>query len=302
MPPVSPNLADPVTVGEAVSGPNAAEWQAAILEEYRAHLKSGTWDITDPVDKRRLIGSKMVLKTKYNADGTIERRKARLVAKGFCQVPGLDFDETYAPVARFASIRTMMAIAASYKLDVHQMDVTAAYLNGEIEESLYMEVPEGLQAALKIIASGREELSAKAKQWLDQLGNGKSIKVCKVRKALYGLKQSGRKWFKKLDHELRRLGLKPTDADPCIYVRSGDSLVIVSVYVDDILIASNNAEWMDHVKTSLSYMFEIKDLGKIHYCLGVEFHQDEDSKVIQRASPEKKEQVSASPTRVWWDR
>ena len=265
-----------------MSGPDAAEWQVAIQEEFQAHLKSGTWEITDPVDNRRLIGSKMVLKTKFNADGTIERRKARLVAKGFTQVPGLDFDETYAPVARFASIRTMMAVAASMKLNVHQMDVTAAYHNGEIEESLFMEVPEGLKAALTAISKNHPELSSKAKLWLGQLGSGKTIRVCRVRKALYGLKQSGRQWFKKLDHELRRLGLKPTDADPCIYVRrSGDSLIIVSVYVDDILIATNRSEWMDHVKESLRFLFEMKDLGRIHYCLGVEFHQDEISKHIR---------------------
>jgi hypothetical protein len=268
-----------------VHGPDAAEWQAAIQEEFRAHLKSETWEIQDRSDNRRLIGSRTVFRTKYKSDGTIERRKARLVAKGYTQVPGLDFDETYAPVVRFSSIRAMVATAAEYKLDVHQMDVTAAYLNGEVSETLFMEVPEGLKEALQSIAKEKCELSGKAEQWLRNLGNGVD-KVCRVRKALYGLKQSGRQWFKKLDHELKRLGLNPTDADPCVYVlRIGDKLVIVSIYVDDILIASNCHEWMDHVKSSLSYMFEMKDLGPIHYCLGVEFHQDPETKRIRISQP-----------------
>lgn len=145
------------------------------------------------------------------------------MAKGYAQLPGCDFQETFAPVARASSIRLMMALAVEQGLTVHQMDVVTAFLNGEIEEELYMELPEEFEAALKEIINKHENDQVKpnvlntTRKWLKELQTGKR-KACRIKKALYGLRQSGRQWYKRLDNELKQIGLKPLKADPCVYI------------------------------------------------------------------------------------
>jgi hypothetical protein len=163
---------DPQTVSEALSSPEAADWKKAMNAEYEALKRNQTWIIVDRLQGKKTVESRWVLRTKFKKDGSVDRRKARLVAKGFIQKPGIDFNETFAPVARLGSIRLFMAIAVELGLQVHQLDFTSAYLNGKIEEEVFMEVPSEFYDILNEKESRRVR------------GN----KVCLIRKALYGLK------------------------------------------------------------------------------------------------------------------
>jgi len=136
-----------------------------------SYIANGTWELTPLPKGRKAVKCKWVFRTKKDARGVVVRFKARLVAKGCSQVEGVDFSETFAPVAKFNTIRIILALAAAMGLEIHQMDVKTAFLNGELDVVIYMEQPEGF------VQKGREHL------------------VCKLRKTLYGLKQSGRAWY-----------------------------------------------------------------------------------------------------------
>ena len=160
---------------EIIADPYADEWKEAILDEYAAHIVNQTWEIVDYPSSRKPIGSRFVLKTKFKENGDIERRKARLVAKGYAQRPGTDFQETFAPVARISSIRMLMALSAEWNLTVHQMDVVTAYLNGEVEEELFMEIPEQLEESLSDIMNKEhvnDRIMDTARKWLNLLQSG----------------------------------------------------------------------------------------------------------------------------------
>lgn len=250
---------DPKSARIALTTPEADEWRAAMRNEFKALVKNETWIVVDRPQNRKVIEYRWVLRTKLNADESVERRKARLVAKEFTQRRYMDFDETFAPVARPKSIRLIMALAVKKGLEVHQLDFVSAYLNGEIEEELYLEIPDLLSSIL-------------SEKELKSFPNGK---VLKLKKALYGLKQSGRQWFVKLDEKLKSIGFKQLGADNCVYLlqKRGD-ITIVIIYVDDVIIAANNSTRMSEIKRRLS-SFEMKDLGKIHHCLGIRFNQTE---------------------------
>ena len=146
-------------------------WYDAALTEYTQMLAHNTWELVPLPKGRKPVGSKWVFKIKEKADGSIERYKARIVAQGFSQKPHLDYTETFAPVAKFASLRSILAISAIEDLELHHMDVSSAFLNGDLDEEIYMSQPEGF------VQPGQEHL------------------VCRLRKSLYGLKQSPRQWY-----------------------------------------------------------------------------------------------------------
>ena len=156
-------------------------WKEAIDKELEAIDKMATWEIVNRDQlppQRQPIGCKWVFKRKLRPDGTIDRYKARLVAKGYVQQPGIDYDETYAPVVKFNSIRVLLSIGALLDLEIHQMDVKSAFLNGKLDEELYMEVPEGLDI------------------------DGNDDKICRLFRSLYGLKQASRMWYQRMDEFL----------------------------------------------------------------------------------------------------
>ncbi|KAL0387365.1 UNVERIFIED_CONTAM: Retrovirus-related Pol polyprotein from transposon RE2 [Sesamum radiatum] len=150
-------------------------WVQAMEEEIKMIEKNNTWELTNRPKDKEVIGVKWIYKTKLNADGSIQKHKARLVAKGYSQLPGIDYTETFAPVARLDTIRALIAIAANKKWKIYQMDVKSAFLNGYIDEEIYVEQPQGF------IAKGSEE------------------KVLRLKKALYGLKQAPRAWYSRID-------------------------------------------------------------------------------------------------------
>ena len=251
----SKDVVEPTTISEALCGPNAERWHEAMQQEMDSLQEHDVWELTELPKDRKAVGCKWVFKVKHNADGSIERHKARLVAQGFSQRYGVDYDETFSPVVRFESIRTVIALSVQRGLKLHQMDVTAAFLNGELEDEVYMKQPEGFEV------KGKEHL------------------VCKLNKSLYGLKQSSRCWNSVLDEHLKSIGFTQTESDPCIYVKEedGDTL-IVAIHVDDIILAGKTDEKIAKVKESIAERFQVKDMGELKYILGLQVIQ-EDGKV-----------------------
>ena len=174
------------------------------------------WDLVELPRDRKAVGSKWVYKLKKNADGSVERYKARLVAQGFTQKFGIDYDETFCPVVRFESVRTVIALAVQNGLKLHQMDVATAFLNGELKEEVYMKQPDGFET------EGQEHL------------------VCRLKRSIYGLKQSSRCWNSVLDKRLKKMGFVQTDSDPCIYVASEGEMFVIAVHVNDIVLATKS--------------------------------------------------------------
>lgn len=178
--------------------------------------------------------------------------KARLVAQGCSQQFGLDYEETFSPVVRFESLRGVLALGAHYKLQLHQMDVSTAFLHGELSEEVYMKQPEGF------IKPGEKNL------------------VCRLKRSIYGLKQSPRCWNHALDGCLKQMGFRQTASDPCLYVSSDSEgeVFVVAVYVDDIVLGGRSEAKLSEVKAGLSQRFKMKDLGPLHHFLGVTVAQD----------------------------
>ena len=185
----------------------------------------------------------------------MEQLKARLVAKGYTQKFGVDYDETFTPVVRFTSIRVLLALAVQKDMLVHQMDVVTAFLNGTLEEEIYMEQPS------HYVEKGKEKL------------------VCKLNKSLYGLKQSPRCWNAVFTEYMEQAGFVQSSADSCVFVQTEeDDLTIVAVYVDNLIILTKTPEKMKEVKQSLEGRFK---MGKLHYCLGISIDHNEDGKCIR---------------------
>ncbi len=249
---------DPRNYSEAVRRLDSASWHSAMQTEYDSLMKNHTWG--KPIQLppgANLIGCGWVYKTKRGKDGSIIKHKARLVARGNRQRYGIDYEETYAPVARYASIRCILALVAHYDLELHQMDVKSAYLNGELEETIYMRQPEGF------VQKGTESL------------------VLQLRKSLYGLKQAGRTWNAKMDATLKGHSFTALDADQCIYIRRQHStFILISLYVDDLLIACNRLSELKLFKQQLTSEFDMEDLGEASFVLGIEIIRDRASRTL----------------------
>ncbi len=248
---------EPTTFREATTHPTRAkEWEKAIMDEYNSIMRNNTWRLVPRPANRQVVTCKWVFKHKKDQFGRITRLKARLVARGFSQVYGIDYLDTYAPVAKLASIRILFAIAASLDLEIHQMDVVTAFLANTLHEEIYMEQPEG---------------------FVD--GDDMDM-VCELGKSLYGLKQSARLWNQKLDRYLRKIGFTQTNADHCVYVNK-DTGVIVAMWVDDLIIFSKDSVGVDLLKLQLKIKFEMKDIGELQYFLGIQVLRDRKNKQLQ---------------------
>ncbi|CAK9827765.1 Retrovirus-related Pol polyprotein from transposon TNT 1-94 [Anthophora retusa] len=207
-------------------------------------MENRTWILVPRPKDKKVLTNKWVFKTKIKPDGEIEKYKARLVARGHTQKYGIDYEDIFAPVARYEIIRTLFAAAVNEQMHIHQMDVISAYVQGELHDEIYMEQPE-------MFSKGEN-------------------KVCKLLKPLYGLKQSGREWYRKLDRYIRDNDGKRTPADQCVYVFGKDEdRVILIIYVDDLLLASKNIEALNKIKSKFKTAFKIVDLGQVNNILGI---------------------------------
>jgi hypothetical protein len=253
------NLAtsEPQTYQQAVTSPEREQWLEAINAEMKALADNQTWELVERPTDRKLVSCKWVFKVKHNADGSVERYKARLVARGFTQTEGVDYTETYAPVVKMTSIRVLLSIVAIHDLELHQMDVKTAFLNGVLEEDIYMQQPEGF------IETGKEQL------------------VCKLKRTLYGLKQSPRVWYQTIDKFFAETGFKRVEGDYGLYVIwNEDVKCIIALYVDDLLLACNSVLYMDKLKLALHNEYEMKDLGEAKFVLGIKIERDRPRRVI----------------------
>ncbi|KAJ0478882.1 putative RNA-directed DNA polymerase [Helianthus annuus] len=223
------------------------EWQEAMNTEVKALIKNGTWEKCVLPAGKKPVGCRWVFTIKYKADGTIERYKARLVAKGYTQTYGIDYSETFSPVAKIDTIRVLFSVAANKDWPLHQFDVKNAFLHGNLEEEVYMEAPPGFSDGFR------------------------KNEVCKLKKALYGLKQSPRAWFGRFTMAMKRYGYKQSNADHTLFLkRRGDLVTCLIIYVDDIIITGSDEEEIVLLRKNLFKEFEMKDLGGLKYFLGIE--------------------------------
>ena len=253
---------EPKTVKAAMESEQSEEWLNAMKSEMKSLKKNNVWTLQPLPEGKNVVGCKWVFKIKLDADGKVERYKARLVAQGFTQRHGVDYDETFSPVVRFESIRSLLAIASQHQLIVHQMDVKTAFLNGELKEEIFMRQPQGF------------------------IEGGEQMLVCKLLRSLYGLKQSARCWNAELDGQLHKMNFTQTDSDPCVYIRYSDvDVFIIAVYVDDIFLLGKTDELISEIKKSLCDRFDVEDMGRLHHFLGVKVVQSKNLNSIWIGQP-----------------
>ncbi|KAH9717291.1 retrovirus-related pol polyprotein from transposon RE1 [Citrus sinensis] len=223
-------------------------WQKAVQDEVTALEKNRTWVITDLPAGKRPVGCRWIFTIKHKADGSIERLKARLVAKGFTQSYGIDYQETFAPVVKLNTIRVLLSLATNFDWSLHQLDIKNAFLNGDLEEEVYIEVPHGIESS-----------------------HIKS-KVCKLLKSLYGLKQSPRAWFGRFAKFVTKCGYKQCQSNHTLFVKfsTKKKIAVLIVYVDDIILTGDFEEELQFLKHRLAQEFDIKDLGNLKYFIGME--------------------------------
>eukprot|EP00253_Pinus_taeda_P001506 PITA_01506 len=182
-------------------------------EEYSSIMKNDVWEVVPRPEGKSVVTSRWLYKVKHVADGSIEKFKARFVARGFSQLEGVDYEETFTPVARYTSIRSIISLTAEMGWKIHQMDVKSAFLNGFIQEEVYIEQPQGFEL------------------------HGKESHVCRLKKALYGLKQAPRVWYSTIDTYLQGMGFTKSEADLNLYyIVIGEEPLILVLYVDDLVI------------------------------------------------------------------
>lgn len=226
----------------------SADWRKAMLKEMQSIHDNNTWVLEDLPTGVKPITCRWVFREKPGLPGTPATKKARLVARGFEQKAGIDYDETFAPVIKWVTIRTTVALAASHQWQLHHMDVRTAFLHGILKETVYMTQPPGFEQP------------------------GQEHKVCRLLRSLYGLKQSPRAWYDRIDSALRDIGLHRSSYDPNLYyLHRNDHILIVMLYVDDLFITGSCLTLINWIKTFLRSTFDMTDLGQLQKYLGILF-------------------------------
>lgn len=240
--------AEPTNYNEAAE---KSEWVEAMKAEIDAIERNKTWELVDLPKSKKAIGVKWVFRTKFNPDGSIFKHKARLVVKGFSQVAGVDYGDTFAPVARHDTIRLLLALAGQKGWEVYHLDVKSAFLNGILVEEIYVKQPEGFEVV------------------------GQEHKVYKLYKALYGLKQAPKAWYSRIDSHLIKLGFRRSENEVTLYTKQDEDglQLVVSLYVDDMLVTGSNTKMINTFKMEMQDVFEMSDLGTMNYFLGMEIKQ-----------------------------
>jgi hypothetical protein len=248
---------EPLTYAEAMVDPDSELWLEAMRSELKSMDDNQVWNLVDLPNGARTIECKWIFKKKTDMDGNVQIHKARLVAKGFRQVQGIDYNETFSPVAMLKSVRIILAIAAYFDYEIWQMDVKTAFLNGNLEEDVYMIQPEGF------------------------VDPENASKVCKLQKSIYGLKQASRSWNIRFKEVVKSFGFIENEKEPCVFKKfSGSSIVFLILYVDDILLIGNDIPMLEAVKDSLKNSFSMKDLGEAAYILGIKIYRDRSRRLI----------------------
>ncbi|KAH9163017.1 hypothetical protein LEN26_000680 [Aphanomyces euteiches] len=242
-------IVEPKTIREAQNGPQAEEWRQSMLDEINGIIANGTLEIVERPIGVNVVSHKWVFKIKYDKNHNIEKFKSRMVARGFTQIYGVDYSETFAPVIKHVSVRLIFTLSAVYKCDIRHLDFPQAYLNAKLDKPIYIELP--------------EILKVDSKKYVGLL-----------LKSLYGLKQSGRLWHEEADQALINLGLIRSQLDPCLYFCwTNGQFTLCGLYVDDLLLFSQDDDKLDQIIQSLVAKYNVKDLGLVRKCLGINVHK-----------------------------
>ena len=267
----------PTSYTEAISGPDASFWKEGIDSEIESLKKHNTWKLVPRSETkgRKVLSTKWVFVEKQKVENRISTPypKGRNVVRGCEQVQGVDYGETFAPVVKYSSVRALCAMVAEKDLELEQMDAKTAFLNGEIDEDIFIEIPEGVEITY-------EDLLHLDIDNIDDIS--KIDLVCKLEKSMYGTKQAPRCWNKKINSVLaNELGFVRSDGDPCLYVkRTKEGVMMIALYVDDLLLATKTKSQTTWIKNMLSDRFDMKDLGEAQVCLGLEIARDRKQKKL----------------------
>lgn len=235
----------PSSVQDALVRLDSDKWIDAMKQELASFTENDAWEVVERPENSTLVKCKWVFKKKLGLGNKV-RYKARLVAKGCNQKPGIDYDETFSPVVRHSTLRLLIAISVNLDLKTTHLDVTTAFLNGSLTETVYMIQPEGFEESIN------------------------KNHVLKLKRTIYGLKQALRVWYEKVENVLTTLNYKKSMYEPCVFFKfKNDSRTIIALYVDDFFIFSNSYLETDSLKRKLSLNFKIKDLGTMKQCLGM---------------------------------
>jgi Reverse transcriptase (RNA-dependent DNA polymerase) len=250
-----------------------SKWWDAMCREHESITEQGTWEVVPRPAQRKVVGATWVLRTKTDVNSGHLIYKARLCARGFTQIPGVDFDATFAPTVSRAGLRLTIAIAVQFGMLIHAIDCKNAFLNGTIDKEIYLEQP----------------------PYFISPGTTSASHVCRLKKALYGLKQSPLIWNQALHSVLEQSGFRKMEYEPCLYVhrsRGGSTsacskaeeltfslaqedpmFVMIAVYVDDLTIAAMTERGLEFAKKAISSVFQIKDEGQVKRVIGIEFEK-----------------------------
>ncbi|CAI7932361.1 unnamed protein product [Closterium sp. NIES-54] len=246
---LAPAPEEPASMEEALAGPDREKWLVSRDAECQSLLENGTWDLVVLPKGKKAVQCKWVLRIKTDDKGQVTIYKSRLVAKGFMQKEKQDFDERFAPSAKPPTLRVLLANAAVSGKFIIQMDISTAFLNGILEQDVYMTQPPGYE---------------------DGMG-----RVCKLKKSIYGLKQAPRCWYQKLAAVLEEMGFRTSSCDESLFLKGeGEKLVLILVYVDDILLFSSSMKEIQKVLQQLMKNFKCKTLGEVKYYLGMHVERD----------------------------
>jgi hypothetical protein len=230
-----------------------------MVEEYGALISNNTWDLVAHPPGINVVSGKWIFKHKFHADGTLERYKVRWVLRGFTQRPGIDFDETFSPVVKPATVRTVLSLALSREWPDHQLDVKNAFLHGILTETVYCSQPAGFE---------------------DSANPGF---VCRLNKSLYGLKQAPHAWYSRFGSFLLKLGFVESKADTYLFVlRQGSDTAYLLLYVDDIVLTTSSSRLRQRIITALQQEFSMKDLGQLHHFLGMHVQRRSDGFLLSQ--------------------
>ncbi|GKB70227.1 putative RNA-directed DNA polymerase [Tanacetum coccineum] len=237
------NHDEPKSFWEAAQNKN---WKEAVRKEIHSLKQNRTWTLENLPKGKKAIDSKWMYKIKFKPSGEVERYKARLVAKGFTQMEGVDYHDTFAPIAKLVTVRILLAIAVKRGWEIQQLDVDNAFLHRDLKEEVYMKIPQGLS-------------------------NKNETRVCKLKKSIYGLKQASQNWYHKFTKSLNNLGYKQSRAYHLLFIyKDADVYVAAPIYVDDVILVGNNMKQIARTKSHPDKKFSIKDLGPLKYVLRIE--------------------------------